>query len=109
VSAFLIDVEGPDHAEVVKTSMAKLEILKSQIKNSQLLVEIADKEIQAGIQRLRDNLFLSQQSHVADLIWIVGELKGTVATWGDDEFHIAASKERVQHLLTSLSNKIKEM
>lgn len=106
MSAFLIDVEGPDHGPVVKGTLAKLEILKSQMKNSQLMVDIAEEEIQDGIRTLRDHLFLSRQSHQADLIWILSELKGVLAHWSDDEIENAATKERVLHLKQSLTSKI---
>jgi len=108
MSAFLIDVEGPNHEDVVKTSLAKLEILKSQIQNSQRLVDIAEEEIKGGIRNLRDNLFLSQQSHVADLIWVLGELKGILASWGETEILNAATKDRVQNFTKALSRKIKD-
>lgn len=108
MSTFLIDVEGPNHDLVVKESLAKLEILKSQINNSQLMVGIIEEEVQKGIRNLRDNLFLSRQSHEADLIWIVGELKRVLLHWGDDETLNAASREIVRHLMTTLNEKVKE-
>lgn len=104
---FLIDVEGPSHDHVVKGTLAKLNLLKSQINNSQLMVGIAEEEIEGGINRLRDNLFLSQQSHQADLIWIVGELKGVLAHWGETDVLNAATKDRVLHLTRALDEKIK--
>lgn len=108
MTGFLIDVEGPDHGAVVKTSLAKLELLKSQINNSQLMVDIAEKEIEGDIKKLKDYLFLSQQSHVADLIWVLGELKGVLLHWGEDEISNAATKDRVQNFVSALSRKIKE-
>jgi hypothetical protein len=108
VSVFLIDVEGPNHEAVVQASLTKLEILKSQIKNSERLVDIAEEEIQGGIRNLRDNLFLSQQSHVADLIWVLGELKGVLASWGDTEYLTTMTKDRVQQFTKALEQKIKE-
>lgn len=107
MSAFLIDVEVPCHESAVRESLAKLELLKSQMRNSQLIVDIAEEEIRGNIQKLRDSLFLSRQSHEADLIWILGELKGTIAAWGDDEFHQAVTKDRVLNLVKALDEKTK--
>lgn len=123
MSAFLIDVEGPDHEPVVRDSLNKMELLKSQIGNSQTLVGMAEEEVRRNIERLRDSLFLSKQSHVADLIWVVGELKAILASWIDaktpvdqplnfdisiSDVQVAVARERVQHLATALTEKIKD-
>lgn len=108
MSTFLIDVKGPDHEPVVRESLDKMELLKSQIANSQTLVGMAEEEVRKSIERLRDQLFLSSQSHVADLIWVVGELKGVLASWGEEEIPNAMTKERVQNFVLSLNNKIKD-
>lgn len=108
MSVFLVDVEGPDHEAVVRSSLNKMELLKSQIRNSQILVDMAEEEVRSNIEKLRDGLFLSQQSHVADLIWVVGELKGVLAHWGEEETPNAATKDRVQQFVRALDNKIKE-
>jgi hypothetical protein len=108
VTAFLIDVAGPDHEAAVKTTLAKMQILKSQINNARLMADIAEEEVQKGIRQLRDNLFLSQQSHEADLVWVLGELKGVIASWGDTEYLTTMTKERVQNFVSVLSKKIKD-
>lgn len=124
MSAFLIDVEVPDHEPAVKKSLAKLELLKSQMKNSQLIVDIAEEEIRSNIHKLRDSLFLSRQSHEVDLIWILGELKAIITSWPNDgvsattdpmdfsasvsDVRVAVIKDRVQHLATALDEKVKE-
>lgn len=108
MTAFLIDVAGPDHKDMVKATLAKMAILKSQINNSKLMADIAEEEVQKGIRQILDDLFLSQQSHEADLVWVLGELKGVLASWGDTEYLTTMTKERVQNFVSALSRKIKE-
>ena len=93
MTAFLIDVAGPDHEAAVKTTLAKMQILKSQINNARLMADIAEEEVQKGIRQLRDNLFLSQQSHEAESVGdqVAGARGETVAC---EDAHGGAEEHR---------------
>ena len=109
MSAFLIDVEGPDYELSVEKYLSRLDILKTQVKNFQLLVDMADEDVRGTIGRLGDSLFLSRQSHQADLIWILAELNGVLLHWGeDDNFDAGVAKSKVQYLITTINEKFKE-
>ena len=61
-----------------------------------------------SVDRVVQQLNLANMSHKADLLWIIGELKGTLASWGDTEILNEVTKERVQHLVATLGEKIRE-
>ena len=61
-----------------------------------------------SVDRVATELDLSRMSHVSDLLWVLGELKGVLASWGETEILNAVTKDRVQHLVIALADKIKE-
>lgn len=80
-----------------------------------MLAGIDDKNVDSpiltlarSVDRVASELDLSKMSHTADLLWVVGELKGVLANWGETEILNAVTKERVQHLAQALDEKIKE-
>lgn len=66
------------------------------------------KSLCASVDRVANEQILLRQSHLADLTWVLGELKGVLANWGEDEISNAVTKQRVQHLVEALDTKIIE-
>lgn len=61
-----------------------------------------------NVDQVAKEFDLLKMSHIADLVWIVGELKAVLASWGESEILNEMTKERVLHLTTALNDKIKE-
>lgn len=66
------------------------------------------ENLRSDVERVANEQILLKQSHIADLSWIVTELKGVLASWGDTEILNAVTKERVRHLVVALTEKIEE-
>jgi hypothetical protein len=80
-----------------------------------LIPGVDDKNVESSIltlarsvDRVANEFNLTKMSHTADLSWVVGELKGILASWGETEILNAATKDRVQHLVQALDEMIKE-
>lgn len=66
------------------------------------------KSLAKIVDRVASERSFLRQAHFADLTWVLGELKGVLANWGEDEISNAVTKKRVQHLVEALDNKIIE-
>lgn len=114
---FPLDVMDMNYEAVTTEHLMRLEFLKGYIRNENLAMlflavaeEQEEKEkARSKFRSLESNLFVSRQMHEADLVWILGELKGALASWGHDEIHDAVTKERVQRLVSAIVEKIDEV
>lgn len=75
----------------------KIDLLKSYIDG------VSEAESSA-----RKDSFLTKQAHYADLIWLLAELNGTIAAWGEDQFHVSMTKGRLQYIVKELKCKIEK-
>lgn len=62
-----------------------------------------------SVDRVAGEFDLVRMAHQADLTWVSGELKATLASWGEGEIPSAITKERVQHLVSALAERMKEV
>jgi len=97
MSLFMVD--SREHSGLTSTSPGDV----SGYASSNSILDLC-----TSVDRVAKEYELLKMSQVADLTWIVGELKMVLIHWGDTEILNAVTKERVQHLMSALSDKIKE-
>ncbi len=78
------------------------------------------RDLAQVVNRAASEYELLKQNHLADLLWVVGELKAILSSWTDTgapplnfdisigEIQVAVARERIQHLATALTEKVKD-
>jgi hypothetical protein len=90
----------------------RLEFLKGYLRNehlAKLVISLDEAVDHLDTEFNRDKIFLLKQAHTGDLVWLAHQLKSALASWGDEEAHSVAAREKIKLLSSALDKRIEEV